>query len=217
MLERLRSKSIQTGRSDGDLSCSKGHAESDATVSTMSENTQSRGKVVMFYPPYDGPPLGAPLCLLALAGTLREANFEVVLIDAAIEPEYLEHIRRECTTAVCVGISVLTGPMIHGAIAAARQVKEYAPSVPVILGGWHPTLCPESTVREPYVDIVVRGQGEITIVEVASALRRRQTARPGRRHLMEEEWPPGRELRAPRATGRYLRAARVRPYRLRCL
>ena len=130
----------------------------------------ARGKVVLFYPAYDGPPLGAPLWLLALAGTLREANFDVVLIDAAIEPEYLERLRHECTSAVCVGISVLTGPMIQGAIAAARQVKKYAPSVPVILGGWHPTLCPESTVREPYFDIVVRGQGEITIVEVALAL-----------------------------------------------
>src|SRR5271168_3263324 len=48
----------------------------------------TRGKVVLFYPAYDGPPLGAPLCLLALASTLREANFEVVLIDAAIDPDY---------------------------------------------------------------------------------------------------------------------------------
>jgi anaerobic magnesium-protoporphyrin IX monomethyl ester cyclase len=130
----------------------------------------THGKVVLFYPPYDGPPLGAPLCLLALAGTLREANFDVVLIDAAIEPDYLERIRLECESAVCIGISVLTGPMIHGAIAAARQVKQHAPAVPVVFGGWHPTLCPESTLREPYVDIVVRGQGEITIVEVAAAL-----------------------------------------------
>jgi radical SAM superfamily enzyme YgiQ (UPF0313 family) len=130
----------------------------------------TRGKVVLLYPPYDGPPLGAPLCLLALAGTLREANFDVVLIDAALEPDYLERVRRECESAVCIGISVLTGPMIHGAIVAARQVKQHAPAVPVIFGGWHPTLCPESTLREPYVDIVVRGQGEITIVEVATAL-----------------------------------------------
>ena len=53
----------------------------------------SRGKVILFYPPYDGPPLGAPLSLLSLAGTLREANFEVALIDAAIEPKYLDKIR----------------------------------------------------------------------------------------------------------------------------
>jgi anaerobic magnesium-protoporphyrin IX monomethyl ester cyclase len=130
----------------------------------------TRGKVVLFYPPYDGPPLGAPLCLLALAGTLRQANFDVVLIDAAIEPNYLERIRQECVSAVCIGISLLTGPMIRGAIEAARYVKEHLPHVAVIFGGWHPTLCPGSTLLEPYVDIVVRGQGEITIVEVAKAL-----------------------------------------------
>jgi anaerobic magnesium-protoporphyrin IX monomethyl ester cyclase len=130
----------------------------------------SRGKVVLFYPPYDGPPLGAPLSLLALAGTLREARFEVSLIDAAIDPDYLTHIADACQSAVCIGISVLTGPMIRGAIEAAKYVKLHTPQVPVVFGGWHPTLCPESTVCEPFVDIVVRGQGEITIVALAQAL-----------------------------------------------
>ena len=47
----------------------------------------NQGKVVLFYPAYDGPPLGAPLCLLALAASLREACFDVVIVDAAIEPD----------------------------------------------------------------------------------------------------------------------------------
>lgn len=134
----------------------------------------TRGKVVLFYPPYDGPPLGAPLSLLSLAGTLREANFDVALIDAAIEPEYLKRIAETCKDALCIGISVLTGPMIQGAIEAAKFVKNNAPAVCVIFGGWHPTLCPESTLKEPYVDVVVRGQGEITIVELAAALANKQ-------------------------------------------
>jgi anaerobic magnesium-protoporphyrin IX monomethyl ester cyclase len=134
----------------------------------------TRGKVILFYPPYDGPPLGAPLSLLTLAGTLREANFEVVLIDAAIESRYLERIAKECGSALCIGISLLTGPMIRGAIEAAVFVKRHAPGVAVVFGGWHPTLCPESTLREPYVDVVVRGQGEVTIVELATALAAKQ-------------------------------------------
>ena len=32
-------------------------------------------KVVLFYPPYDGPPLGAPLCLLSLAAPLLRIGF----------------------------------------------------------------------------------------------------------------------------------------------
>jgi len=140
----------------------------------LSPVEQPRGKVVLFYPPYDGPPLGAPLSLLALAGTLREAAFDVVLIDAAIEPRYLDRIAQECQDAVLLGISVLTGPMIRGAIVAANHAKLHAPKAVVVFGGWHPTLCPESTLREEYVDIVVRGQGEATIVELARALAERK-------------------------------------------
>jgi anaerobic magnesium-protoporphyrin IX monomethyl ester cyclase len=130
----------------------------------------SQGKVVLFYPPYDGPPLGAPLCLLALAASLREANFDVVMIDAAIEPNYLTRIECESVDALCVGISVLTGPMIRGAIEVATMVKSHTPWLPVIFGGWHPSLLPDETLSESFVDMVVRGQGEITLVETAQAL-----------------------------------------------
>jgi anaerobic magnesium-protoporphyrin IX monomethyl ester cyclase len=130
----------------------------------------TRGKVILFYPAYDGPPLGAPLCLLALASTLRQANFDVVVIDAAIEPDYRTRIECEAVDALCIGISVLTGPMIKGAIEIAAAIKSVHPWLPIIFGGWHPTLLPDETLSEPFVDVVVRGQGEITIVEVAEAL-----------------------------------------------
>src|SRR5271156_2356561 len=135
----------------------------------------SQGKVVLFYPAYDGPPLGAPLCLLALAASLREASFDVVLIDAAIEPRYLSRIECESVDALCVGISVLTGPMIGGAIEVATMVKSQTPWLPIIFGGWHPTLLPDETLSESFVDMVVRGQGEVTIVEVAQALAQKRS------------------------------------------
>ena len=37
-----------------------------------------------------------------------------------------------------------------------------------------PDALSESTLREPYVDVVVRGQGEVTIVELATALAGKQ-------------------------------------------
>jgi len=128
-----------------------------------------RNKVVLFYPPYDGPPLGAPLCLLALAGVLRDAGFRVSIIDACIHKDYLQRIVAESADAVCVGISVLTGPMIRGAISAAKALKTSRPELPVVFGGWHPSLEPAQTVREAYVDVVVRGQGELTMLELAQA------------------------------------------------
>src|SRR5271170_5408034 len=130
----------------------------------------TRGKVVLFYPPYEGPPLGAPLCLLSLASPLREAGFEVVMIDAAIAPDYKARVQHEIQDAICLGISLLTGPMIGGAIEVATETKLQRPELPVIFGGWHPTLLPDETLSEPFVDIVVRGQGEITLLEVVEAL-----------------------------------------------
>src|SRR5215471_7582972 len=127
------------------------------------------GKVVLFYPPYEGQPLGAPLCLLALAATLREHGFEVRIIDAAVEPNYKQAIREEISDAICLGVSVLTGPMIRGAIDAATLAKSLRPSMPVVFGGWHPTLLPDQTLAESYVDVVVRGQGEITFCELVKA------------------------------------------------
>jgi anaerobic magnesium-protoporphyrin IX monomethyl ester cyclase len=136
-----------------------------------------RGKVVLFYPPYEGSPLGSPVCLLALAATLREAGFQPVIIDAAVEPDYKERVNQEVKGALCLGISVLTGPMILGAIEIAKTAKRLTPNLPVIFGGWHPTLLPDETLAESYVDIVVRGQGEITLREVAEALEEKRSLR----------------------------------------
>jgi anaerobic magnesium-protoporphyrin IX monomethyl ester cyclase len=130
----------------------------------------AKRKVVLFYPPYDGPPLSAPLCLLSLASPLLAAGFEVSIVDAAIEPDWEARVLREVQDALCLGISVLTGPMILGAVRIAKLVKQTKPYCPVIFGGWHPSLVPGQTLNERYVDAVVRGQGELTLLEIAQRL-----------------------------------------------
>lgn len=130
----------------------------------------AKRKVVLFYPPYDGPPLGAPACLLSLASPLLKSGFEVVIVDAAIEPNWLNVALHELRDALCLGISVLTGPMIRGAVRMAKAAKKELPNVPVIFGGWHPSLLPGQTLQEPYVDAIVRGQGELTLLEIAENL-----------------------------------------------
>ncbi len=123
-------------------------------------------KVVLFYPPYDGPPLGAPLSLLCLASPLMQAGFEVKLVDNLLYPDYEEAILRETQDALCLGISVLTGPHIGAAVRVSQAVKKLRPQIPIIFGGWHASLAPEQTLREPFVDAVVRGQGELTLLEL---------------------------------------------------
>src|SRR5580704_7216585 len=108
--------------------------------------------------------------MLSLAAPLLAAEFEVCIVDAAIAPDWEERVLREVQDALCLGISVLTGPMIRGAVRIAKLVKQTNPECPVIFGGWHPSLVPGQTLNELYVDAVLRGQGELTLLEIAQRL-----------------------------------------------
>lgn len=128
-------------------------------------------KVVLLYPAYDGPPLGPPLSLLSLASPLLNAGFRVSILDCAIDSNIEDSLEREIEEALCVGVSFLTGPMIHGAIALSRLARRLKPGVPVVFGGWHSSLLPDQTLASGLADIAVRGQGERTLLEIAVCLR----------------------------------------------
>jgi anaerobic magnesium-protoporphyrin IX monomethyl ester cyclase len=130
-----------------------------------------KNRVILFFPPYTGKALGPPMSLLSLAAPLEEAGYEVSLIDSAIEPDYLKRITAEIPDALCFGVSLLTGPMILSAIEACRLVRRLRPQLPIIFGGWHPTLLPDQTLQADCVDAIVRGQGELTFLELLQRFR----------------------------------------------
>ena len=59
-----------------------------------------------------------------------------------------------------VGISAMFTPYLGQALECARLAKEAVPGVPVIIGGAHVTAAPESVLRDPGVDWIIRGEGE---------------------------------------------------------
>jgi anaerobic magnesium-protoporphyrin IX monomethyl ester cyclase len=130
----------------------------------------SEARVVLFLPPYAGKVLGPPLSLLSLAGSLREAGYEPRIIDGALDRDFAETVAREISGARCFGVSLLTGPMIRAAMAMSRLVRKLRPELPIIFGGWHPSLQSGQTLREDFVDVVVRHQGEKTLVEILRRL-----------------------------------------------
>lgn len=128
--------------------------------------------VVILYNPV-APYYTIPLQYLALASVIDPARFEVRIIDARIEKsgwhahqKVLELLPR----AVCVGVSVITGTPIKDAVAISALAKKSAPGVPVVWGGWHPSIFPEQCLREGSADFCVSGQGEVTFAELLDAL-----------------------------------------------
>ncbi|MCE5230897.1 B12-binding domain-containing radical SAM protein [bacterium] len=77
-----------------------------------------------------------------------------------------------------VGITMLT-PKMPSATLIARICKAWRPSVPIVVGADHPTVMPETTLRDQNIDYVVRGEGEQTIVELVECLEKGDQGRLG--------------------------------------
>lgn len=132
-------------------------------------------KIVLFFPAFASSEATAPLGLLAVAAPLLKAGYEVKLIDSTITPNFRKRVLEEVRDALFLGISLVTGPMIRETVDVARAVKAWKSDFPVILGGWHPSLLPQQTLEADCVDIVVRGQGEDALLEIARRLENRES------------------------------------------
>ncbi|MFZ4796087.1 MAG: B12-binding domain-containing radical SAM protein [Bacteroidia bacterium] len=123
-------------------------------------------KTIVLYNPY-AVFYTMPLALIAIGSYLDADKYNVIIIDARIEKNPLEKIKTALSNnGVCFATTVLTGAPIKDAQDISRKVKALFPKIPVVWGGWHPSLFPEQTLNEPSIDIIVKGQGEITFKEL---------------------------------------------------
>ena len=132
-------------------------------------------QIVLFLPPTseDRHPENQklPIEILSLAGLLLEKGYHVIPIDAFIKEKYVDEVISACEKALCLGISCLFGYQVYAAATVARRVKERFPELPVVLGGWFPTVKPDLFLNEGLADVVVRGQGEETFLELVESYR----------------------------------------------
>jgi anaerobic magnesium-protoporphyrin IX monomethyl ester cyclase len=130
----------------------------------------NRRKVVFFFPAFSSQEATAPLGILAVSTPLLRAGYEVRIIDSTITPNFQKRVIEEMRDALCLAVSLVTGPMIRETVRVARAVKALYPNKPVILGGWHPSLLPDQTLAAEYVDVVVKGQGEEALLEIVQRI-----------------------------------------------
>jgi radical SAM superfamily enzyme YgiQ (UPF0313 family) len=117
-----------------------------------------------------GPKTRPGLALLCVAAIPYARGYDVKIFTWYDGVGYESELLQECRDALCVGITTMTGPQITDGLRVAQLVKDEYPDLPIVWGGWHPSLRARETVESPYVDIVVRGQGERTFAELVEIL-----------------------------------------------
>ena len=127
-------------------------------------------KVVFFFPAFSSQEATAPLGILAVSTPLLRAGYEIRIVDSTITPNFRARVLEELRDALCLCVSLVTGPMIRETVQIAKDAKKLYPNKPVILGGWHPSLLPDQTLAAEYVDIVVKGQGEDALLEIVERI-----------------------------------------------
>ena len=144
-------------------------------IKEMREDVYRKNTVVLFYPRLLPKSEGekevhiTPLGLLAVAGPLVKHNYNVVIIDSN-SGETWEDKNIDTSDIICIGISSMTGYQIKDGLNFSRFFRDLEAKIPIVWGGVHVSLLPEESMKNPYVDIVVVGQGEESLLELVDHL-----------------------------------------------
>ncbi|MBP7583735.1 MAG: cobalamin-dependent protein [Spirochaetes bacterium] len=130
-------------------------------------------KVLLINPPYPfeespAPPFG----IMSLAAYIREKGSHVRIEDYIITPYSPERVKRTAAE-FCPRLVGATGVTmnIKKSLSILKDYKSASPDAFTVLGGPHATFDAESILRDnPYVDFIVRGEGEITLTELIESI-----------------------------------------------
>ena len=108
-----------------------------------------------------------------LTGSLKAAGFsDIRFVDAMTNNLTEDQIRAAIAEAKpdVVGATAIT-PSIYKAERALQLAKEMDPKIVTVLGGIHATFMYQQVLTEaPWVDVIVRGEGEEILLNVIRAI-----------------------------------------------
>ena len=118
-------------------------------------------------PEFSSPPLG----LMYLGAALEGAGYSVAIVDAQRGGSRIEEILSavEADRPPLVGLTC-TSTTFPPACRLASRIAERSPESVIAFGGPHASALPGQVAALPYVDVVVRGEGEFTVVALAESV-----------------------------------------------
>ena len=113
-----------------------------------------------------------PLSLAYLAAVLQKEDIEVQIMDHLVSKYTPDKLRRELEQfkpdivgATCVTLNYPTASRIM------HVCKNFDPNIVTMLGGPHATFAlNETLLRAPWIDLIVTGEGERTLVDLVRAI-----------------------------------------------
>jgi radical SAM superfamily enzyme YgiQ (UPF0313 family) len=130
-----------------------------------------------------------PLGLAYIAAVLREAGYEVSLLDAVAEApeqvtqsekkkqlfalglttdEIVDRLDADADAFAVTNMWTFSWPLVRELI---RKMKDRHPQKPIVCGGEHFSGLPELSMQQAPIDYIVRGEGEEGALEVFNGLR----------------------------------------------
>jgi len=105
-----------------------------------------------------------PVGLTYLAGFIREKGHQVYIYDFQIEEQNFQEFLKKFQPEF-VGITCQTA-VFYNTLKLAKEIKKEFPKVPIAVGGVHGSYRPHDFFESPNIDLVVKGEGEITLSEI---------------------------------------------------
>lgn len=152
-------------------------------------------KILLIDPPTihlkgsDNPRAYFPLGLLSIAGVLKRENYNVEIYDTKVSGNIyinsniihfgdnwniVDRRIREYNPDI-VGISNLFSSQWTNALKIAQITKEIDKGILTIVGGPHASVKPDDFLKDGYVDFVVLGEGEYTIIDLLGQLKEKKS------------------------------------------
>ena len=138
-------------------------------------------KILFIYPPYkkeevfsylaDSAPTLPPLGLAYLAAYLRKHSYDVSIIDSPALGLDIEGVVSEAISQRPQLIAITTNsPLYSRVLSLSWKLKEKLPNTKIVLGGYHPTFLAQEVLANDFVDFIIKGEGEKTLLELCKAL-----------------------------------------------
>ena len=134
--------------------------------------------VLLFQPAtgfYDKIVKSIPLGLLSISRYLDKEGYKIKIIDQRVDGNWQNNLKKELKKSpICFGTTSATGYPIYNALNASKFVKDNS-DIPVVWGGIHTTLLPKQTIANKNIDVVMKGEGELTFYNLVKDIEKNKS------------------------------------------